>query len=66
MRRITPTAPSSRHTLALASVETTAIGLPPTWRASRMAALPSPPAPPQISTGSPGRTTLGSQPRSWR
>ena len=35
-------------------------------RTSWMAMDPSPPAPPQISTGSPGRTVWPGQPNSWR
>ena len=46
--------------------DTTAIGMPPLALTIWIAIEPRPPEPPQISTGSPGRTTCGSQPISWR
>ena len=48
------------------SLETTAIGMPPASLTSWMAIEPRPPAPPQIRTGSPGRTVWPCQPNSCR
>src|SRR5919198_2952585 len=59
---MTPTAPSFVQNSPLLSDDTTATGLPPIPRTIWMAMPPSPPAPPQISTGSPSRTVLGGHP----
>src|SRR6185295_5749014 len=65
-RSITPTAPRFLQNSFLESPETTATGRAPAARAIWIAIEPSPPAPPQISTGSPAVRTLGGQPYSMR
>src|SRR5688572_2556426 len=65
-RSITPTAPSFLQYSILSSPDTTATGRPPAARAICSAIVPSPPAPPHTSTGSPSPTTFGDQPCSMR
>src|SRR5262245_54712960 len=65
-RSITPTAPSFLQYSTLSSPETTATARPPAARTIWIAIEPSPPAPPQMRTGSPSFTSLGAQPCSMR
>ena len=65
-RSITPTAPSRVQNSFLLSPDTTATGRASAARAIWIAIEPSPPAPPQIRTGSPAATTFGDQPCSMR
>src|SRR5262245_11254435 len=66
LRLMEPTAPSCFAYSPFSSVDTTATARPPAFVTSWTASDPSPPEPPHTSTGSPGSTTFGGQPKSIR
>src|SRR6478609_1477232 len=66
VRLMNPTAPSRLAYSPFSSVETTATARPPAFVTSWTASDPRPPDPPHTSTGSPGSTTFGGQPKSIR
>src|ERR1700675_95110 len=65
-RLMAPTAPSDRQYSAFSGEPTTATARPPAWTTSWIARDPSPPAPPQTRTRSPGCTVWGGHPTSMR